>query len=103
MSLPIAEGLELDDLKGPFRLKLFYDSMILCSILFFWPTPEVGVGGMAVKGELFHQHSITFCCIVTMTSERQYDKVSSVMEVCMKQRYVIEFLHVEKMTSIGIH
>ncbi len=29
MSLPIAVGLELDDLKGPFQSKLFYDSMII--------------------------------------------------------------------------
>ena len=29
MSLPIAEGLELDDLKGPFQPKPFYDSLIL--------------------------------------------------------------------------
>jgi len=29
MSLPLAEGLELDDLKGPFQPKPFYDSMIL--------------------------------------------------------------------------
>jgi len=27
MSLPIAGGLELDDLKGPFQPKPFYDSM----------------------------------------------------------------------------
>ena len=27
--MPIAGGLELDDLKGPFQLKPFYDSMII--------------------------------------------------------------------------
>ena len=29
MSLPIAGGLELDDLKGPFQPKPFYDAMKL--------------------------------------------------------------------------
>jgi len=29
MSLPIAVGLELNDLKGPFQLKPFYDSITL--------------------------------------------------------------------------
>ena len=31
VSLPIAEGLELGDLKGPFRPKAFYDSMAATS------------------------------------------------------------------------
>jgi len=29
VSLPIAGGLEIDDLKGPFQLKPFYDSKII--------------------------------------------------------------------------
>ena len=29
MSLPVAVGLELDDLQGPFKPKPFYDSVIL--------------------------------------------------------------------------
>ena len=33
MSLPIAEGLELDDLKGPFQPKPFYDSVMLKSLI----------------------------------------------------------------------
>ena len=28
VALPVAEGLELDDPRGPFQLKPFYDSMI---------------------------------------------------------------------------
>jgi len=31
-SMPIAGGLELDDLKGSFQPKLFYDSMILFEV-----------------------------------------------------------------------
>jgi len=38
-----------------------------------------------------------------MTAEGQSDKMVSDMEVCMKQRYVIEFLHAEKMAPNDIH
>ena len=38
-----------------------------------------------------------------MAAEGQSDITASDMEVCMKQRCVIEFLHVEKMVSIDIH
>ena len=38
-----------------------------------------------------------------MTVEGQSDRMESDMEVCMKQRCVIEFLHVEKMTPTDIH
>ena len=38
-----------------------------------------------------------------MTAEGQSDKMASDMEVCMKQRCVIEFLHVEKNAPNDIH
>ena len=38
-----------------------------------------------------------------MATERQSYKIMSDMEVCMKQRDVTEFSHVEKMTHIDIH
>ena len=38
-----------------------------------------------------------------MVAEGQSDKVVSNMEVRMKQVYVTEFLHVEKMAAIVIH
>ena len=66
------------------------------SILFCCPTTsEVDVGGMAVGGEPSYQYSITFCCRVTGGSKGAVWQ-SGVMEVQMKQRYVVEFFHVEK-------
>ena len=38
-----------------------------------------------------------------MTAEGQSDKLASDMEVCMKQRCVIEFLHAEKIAPNDIH
>ena len=38
-----------------------------------------------------------------MAAEGQSDKMVSDMEVCMKQKYGIEFLHVEKVALIDIH
>jgi len=38
-----------------------------------------------------------------MTAVGQSDKTASDMEVCMKQRCVIEFLHAEKIAPIDIH
>ncbi len=38
-----------------------------------------------------------------MAAEGQSDKMASDMEVCMKQRCVTEFLHVEKMAPTDIH
>ena len=50
-------------------------------------------GGMAVEAELSHQFSITFRC---QAAEAQSDKMTSDMEMHMKQRGVTEFLHAEK-------
>jgi len=38
-----------------------------------------------------------------MAAEGHPNKVVSDIEVCIKQRYVIDFLHMEKMTPTGIH
>ena len=38
-----------------------------------------------------------------MAAERQADKMASDMEMQMKQRYVTEFLHMEKMAPVDIH
>jgi len=38
-----------------------------------------------------------------MAAEGQTDKMTSDMEECVKQRFVIEFLPVEKMASSAIH
>ena len=38
-----------------------------------------------------------------MAEEGQSDKMVSDMEVCMKQRGVTEFLHVEKIATTDIH
>ena len=38
-----------------------------------------------------------------MAAEEQSDTMVSDMEVCMKERCVTEFLHVEKMASTDIH
>jgi len=38
-----------------------------------------------------------------MAAEGQYDKVTSDMEVCMKQRCGVEFLHVLKIAPANIH
>jgi len=38
-----------------------------------------------------------------MAAEEQSDRMASVMEVLMKQRYGTEFLHEEKMASTDIH
>ena len=57
---------------------------VMPPILLCWPmTSEADVGGIA--------------------AERQTDRMQSDMEVYIKQRCGTEFLHVEKMTSIGIH
>ena len=53
------------------------------------------VGGMAVEAEPSPQYSMTRCCCVT-AAEGQSDRMVSDTEVCMKQRCVSEFLHVEK-------
>ena len=61
---------------------------------------------MAVKAEPSHQCSHVPLHLIAMrqkAAEGQSDKMASDTEGHMEQRYVIEFLHVEKMAPIGIH
>jgi len=51
---------------------------------------------MAVGLNLPNNISLYFVAVCYMTAEGQSDKMVSDMEVCMKQRGVTEFLHVEK-------
>ena len=44
-----------------------------------------------------------FVAVWQMAAEGQSDTMASDMEVCMKQRCVTEFLHVEKMSPTDIH
>jgi len=44
-----------------------------------------------------------FVAVRQMTAEGQSDKMASDMEVCMKQRCVTEFVHVENIASSDIH
>lgn len=55
--------------------------------------------GMAVEVEFFHY--IFFYC--TTDGSRASDKMASDMEMGMKQRYVTEFFHLEKMVPTDIH
>ena len=58
---------------------------------------------MAVEVEPSSQYPLHFVAVGQMAIEEQSDKIVSDMEVCMKQKWVTEFLHVEKMTSVDIH
>mgnify|MGYP001864667519 CR=1 FL=1 len=51
---------------------------------------EADVGGMVLEAEPSHQYSAAFCC--QMEAEGLSDKMVAAMEVCMKQRYLTEFL-----------
>ena len=55
------------------------------------------IGGMAVEVEPSHQYSITFCWCVTDGSRGAVRQNGSDVGVEMKQRGMIEFLHVEHM------
>ena len=46
---------------------------------------------------------LNFVAVWQMTAEEQSDKMASDMEVRMKQRCVIEFLHAEKIAHNDIH
>lgn len=70
---------------------------VMPPILSRWSvTSQADVGGMAVEVESSHQYSVIFCCRVTDGSRGLSDKTVSDMEVCMKQRCVVYFIHVEK-------
>ena len=65
--------------------------------------PEVDVCGMPVEVEPSYQYPLHFVAVGQMAIEEQSDKIVSDMEVCMKQRYVTEFLHAEKKAPSDIH
>ena len=69
---------------------------LLCWLI----TSEADIGGMAIEVELSFQNSFTSVAVWQMVAEGQSDKTASDMEVPMKKRCVIEFLHVE---NIDIH
>lgn len=56
--------------------------------------------GMAVEVESFHY---VFFFYRTTDGSRASDKMASDMEMGMKQRYVTEFFHLEKMVPTDIH
>ena len=67
---------------------------------------EVDVGGMEVDVEPSHQYSVTCFCHVTDGSTLCWghsDRMVSDIEVHMKQRHGIEFLHAEKTAPTDIH
>ena len=55
------------------------------------------------RGWTFCQYSITFCSALQKVAEGQSGSMVSHMEVCMEQRCVTEFPHVEKMAPTDIH
>ena len=59
---------------------------------------EADVGDMLVEVEPSRQYSVKFCCRATDDSRGASD-----IEVCMKQRSITEFLHVEKIAPNDIH
>lgn len=61
--------------------------VLLCQPTTSW----VGVGGMAVESEPFHQYYATCCCHARDGSTGQSDRMVSHVEVWMKQRCLIEF------------
>ena len=72
--------------------------LILCC----WPAMSEADGGGTVVGvEPSHQYSIPFCCHVA--AEGRSDRMVSDMEVHMKQRRGMEFLHAEKMAPNDVH
>jgi len=58
---------------------------------------------MAVEVEPSNNIPLHFVAIRQMAAEGQSDRMASDTEVQMNQRYVIEFLHVEKMAPFDIH
>jgi len=64
---------------------------------------EADVGGMVVEVEHSCQCCLSFVSVQQMATVRQSDKAASNMEVQMKQKCVIEFLHAETMAPIDIH
>jgi len=67
------------------------------TLLHWHKKSEMVVGGLAVETEPSHQYSIACCCRVTDGSRGAVRQNGSDVGVEMKQRGMIEFLHVEHM------
>lgn len=63
--------------------------------------PDAAVGGIAV--EVPTDSPLHFVAVWQMSAEGQSHKMAFDMEVSMKQKCVIEYLHVEKMAPTDIH
>jgi hypothetical protein len=63
----------------------------------------VDVGSMAVEVEPSCEHFVSFVAMWQIAAEEQSSKMVSDMEVGKTQRFVIEFLHVERLAPIDIH
>ena len=75
---------------------------VIPPILFCWSTTsEANVDDMAEEVESSHRYPILFCS--QMAAEGQSDRMVFDAEVHMKQKYVIEFLHMEKMAPSDGH
>ena len=60
---------------------------VMPPILLCWHTTlEADVGGMAAEVEPSHQYPITFVAVQQMAAEGQSDKMTSDMQVCLKQK-----------------
>jgi len=79
-------------------IKIMHLILLCCPMM-----SEVVVGGITAEVEPSHQYSIIFCCRVKIATEGHSDKMSSDMEMHMKPRCVIEFVHMEKMAATDIH
>jgi len=72
-------------------------------ILSYWPSvSEVDIVGMAVEAEPSHQYPVV-CCCVTDGSRGHCGTTVPDMEMHVKQRCVIEFLHAEQMALTDTH
>jgi len=74
---------------------------VIPPILLCWPTTSeahVSRGWTFPLSIPFH-----FVAVWQMTAEGQPNKVVPDMKVCMKQRYVTEFLYAEKMVPTDVH
>ena len=86
-------------ITGPFRY------MYVWELLQWWPPmSELDVCGIAAEAESSHQYSITFyCCVKDGSRGAVCQRGVWHGIVYMKHRYVIEFLHTEKMAPTDIN
>jgi len=72
-------------------------------ILWCWSTTSKVNVGMSVELNLPANIQICFVAVWQMVVDGQSDRMVSAMEVCMKQRCVTEFLHVENIGPTDVH